>query len=112
LRVTYRCSVEQQRSPRGGSWWWFGVSGDTQRYAPFQPAPGDTKHSIRARITAYYSDLLARRALPPAARHNGKWQSGNPAARAQASQPAAAPVGGVESEVPPTEGEHHSDGSA
>ncbi len=101
---SYHCCVEQQRAPRSGAWWWFGVSGDAQRYAPFQPASGDTKHSIRARITAYYSDLLARRAMPAVPRHGGRWQSG--AARAQVSQGTTEPVVSTQVEVPPVEGVH------
>lgn len=65
----YRCCVEGERSTRAGAWWWFGVSGDAQRYAPFHPEPGDTKNSVRARIVGYYNALLERRAMPPAPRY-------------------------------------------
>jgi len=64
----YRCCVEGEPSARVGAWWWFDVSGDAQRYAPFHPEPGDTKNSVRARIVSYYNALLARRAMPPAPR--------------------------------------------
>jgi hypothetical protein len=66
---SYRCSVERARTPGAGAWWWFGVSGDTQRYAPFHSEPGDTKTSVRAKIVAYYDNLLVRRAAPPEPRH-------------------------------------------
>jgi hypothetical protein len=74
---TFDCRVEGRRAapPRGrpqkgreGAWWWFRVSGDAQRYAPFQSAAEDTPASVRSRILAYYADLLARRALPLSAR--------------------------------------------
>lgn len=67
---SYRCCVEGERTARNGAWWWFGVSGDAQRYAPFHSEPGDTKDSVRARIVAYYSDLLVRRATPTPPRHS------------------------------------------
>jgi hypothetical protein len=65
---SYQCSVEGERT-RAGAWWWFRVSGDAQRYAPFHPEPGDTKNSVRARIVSYYNALLVRRAMPPQPRH-------------------------------------------
>ena len=65
----YRCCVEGERSTSTGAWWWFDVSGDAQRYAPFHPEPGDTKNSVRARIVGYYHALLERRAMPPAPRY-------------------------------------------
>jgi hypothetical protein len=61
---TYTCRVEKARSTATSAWWWFGVSGDAQRYAPFLAAPDDTEDAIRARIIAYYDNLLARRAMP------------------------------------------------
>jgi hypothetical protein len=61
----FSCTVEQRRSARPESWWWFVVSTEDQhRYAPFQAAKGDTESSVRDRIVAYYDDLLARRAAP------------------------------------------------
>ena len=63
-RRTFTCRVEERRSAKGEKWWWFGVSGDGHRYAPFQAASGDTEASVRTRILTYYSDLLARRAAP------------------------------------------------
>jgi hypothetical protein len=66
---SYRCCVEGERSSRAGAWWWFDVSGDPQRYAPFHPEPGDTKNSVRERIVGYYNALLVRRAMPPQPRY-------------------------------------------
>ena len=86
----YRCCVEGERSARTGAWWWFDVSGDAQRYAPFHPEPGDTKNSVRARIVGYYNALLARRAMPPEPRHVAGRRPGQPSPFATTSQ--AVPV--------------------
>jgi hypothetical protein len=69
---TYTCRVgEAQTAPsartaRTAPWWWFGVSGDGHRYAPFHADAGDTQESVRPRIVAYYEALLVRRAAPRA----------------------------------------------
>ena len=44
-------------------WWWFTVSGEAHRFAPFQPTAEDTVHSVQFRIVSYYRELMARRAL-------------------------------------------------
>jgi len=67
----YACVVEQPRAAHGQPWWWFRVSGDAHRYAPFHAVTGDTRESVRSRILAYYANLRARRAAPPAPR--GYW---------------------------------------
>jgi hypothetical protein len=68
---TYTCRLEgpiraavarPAAADSGGPWWWFGVSGDPQRYAPFHGAADDTMASVRTRIVTYYADLLVRRA--------------------------------------------------
>jgi hypothetical protein len=73
---TYACVVEQSRAVGGGVWWWFRVSGDAHRYAPFRAAAGDTRESVRSRIVAYYTNRLARRSAPPPAR--GYWARRQP----------------------------------
>jgi len=75
---SYRCCVEGERSARAGAWWWFDVSGDNQRYAPFHPEPGDTKSSVRSRIVSYYNALLERRAMPPQPRYVQGRRPGQP----------------------------------
>lgn len=60
---SYACHVEKRNS-LAEAWWWFGVSGDKQRYAPFRAASGDTKYAIQSRISQYYRALLVRRAMP------------------------------------------------
>lgn len=67
---TYRCRVETPSGPRAQAWWWFEVSGDQHRYAPFHAEGGDTENSVRSRIVTYYLQLLARRAEPVTRWHN------------------------------------------
>lgn len=69
---TYTCRVESVRGPGSPAWWWFGVSGDGHRYAPFQAARGDTEDSVRTRIVAYYTNHLTRRSEPSS---HGHWSS-------------------------------------
>ena len=64
---TYNCSAEARAGARNEVWWWFRVSGDRHRYAPFHAVAGDSHMAVRNRITAYYGDLLERRGLPPSA---------------------------------------------
>lgn len=65
----YQCRVERAAG-RTESWWWFEVSGDKHRYAPFHAEAGDTDTSVRSRIVNYYSNLLARRSEPASSWHN------------------------------------------
>ncbi|HVB31707.1 MAG TPA: hypothetical protein VNE60_09310 [Gemmatimonadaceae bacterium] len=92
---TFTCTVEEARTPGNEAWWWFRVStDDRQRYAPFRASARDTQKSVRARIVAYYDDLLVRRAAPPTPYwRRGPGQGGQPAA-------AAAPAVEVPVEVP------------
>jgi hypothetical protein len=61
---TYECTPEELGDPSRGMWWWFTVSNDAQRYAPFEVTPGDTRSSVRARIVAYYEHRMWVRAQP------------------------------------------------
>lgn len=80
---TYHCCVEPLR---GEAWWWFNVSGDANRYAPFHAAGSDTRDSVKTRIVEYYANHIARRLAPPVPR--GRWQKQGTAA--PAAQPAPA----------------------
>ncbi|MHB1222850.1 MAG: hypothetical protein ACYC2G_02205 [Gemmatimonadaceae bacterium] len=60
---TFTCSVEMARKPLAPSWWWFSVTGDRHRYAPFQFGGEDTEMTVRARVLSYYRDLLDRRGI-------------------------------------------------
>ena len=65
---TYVCTPGERGDSSGGSWWWFTVSDDLQRYAKFEVAAGDTQSSVRARIVEYYEHRLWVRAQPPVQR--------------------------------------------
>jgi hypothetical protein len=66
----YQCRVERATAGRTEAWWWFEVSGDAHRYAPFHAAASDTEASVRARILTYYLNVLARRSEPASSWHN------------------------------------------
>jgi len=78
---TYECTPEVRGDPSRGAWWWFTVSRDAQRYAPFAVAAGDTRSSVRARIVAYYERRLWALEQPVVPRHGF----------GHAAKPAAAP---------------------
>ncbi len=61
---TYECTPEALGDPSRGIWWWFTVSNDAQRYAPFEAAAKDTRGSVQARIVAYYEHRVWVRAQP------------------------------------------------
>jgi hypothetical protein len=88
---TFACSVEGPRGARREAWWWFTVSNDACRYAPFPAAAGDTQDAVRSRIVAFYDELLARRAMPAQPRHHWARRSKDtpPAAPATPGAPAA-----------------------
>lgn len=59
----FACQIEQGRSRVAQAWWWFTVSGESHRFAPFQPLAEDTVDSVQFRILNYYRELVARRSL-------------------------------------------------
>ena len=59
----FECSIEKAR-PGREAWWWFNVSGDSQRHAPFQVADDDTRENVEARVLVYYRALLLQRSQP------------------------------------------------
>jgi hypothetical protein len=59
----FECSIEKAR-PGREAWWWFTVTGDSQRHAPFQVDAEDTRETVEARVLAYYRALLVQRAQP------------------------------------------------
>jgi hypothetical protein len=61
---TFTCKIEDARTPQTEAWWWFSVSGDGQRYAPFHVEKDDTLQTVQERIVAYYDALLVRRNAP------------------------------------------------
>ena len=61
---SYSCTVEERRVAPLGKWWWFEVTGDGQRYAPFEAEPKDTQSSVKSRVIAFYNARLERLAMP------------------------------------------------
>lgn len=59
----FTCQIEQGRTRLAQPWWWFTVSGESHRFAPFQPVASDTVDSVQSRVLSYYRELVARRAL-------------------------------------------------
>jgi len=78
---TFTCTVEERKTAPVGTWWWFTVSNDTMRYAPFEAVPSDTQASVLARIVAYYDRRLWARAQPVVPRQ-GFSRPGRPPASA------------------------------
>ena len=68
----FSCAIEKGRAAGAQPWWWFTVSGESHRFAPFQPAAEDTVESVRDRVLTYFRALLARRALP--LDHRSSWE--------------------------------------
>ena len=61
---TFTCVAEKRQTAPAGTWWWFGVSYDQQRYAPFEASASDTQQSVKSRIIEYYEHRLWVRAQP------------------------------------------------
>ena len=61
---TFTCKVEARRATPDDAWWWFDVSGDRQRYAPFQDSTADTQKAVKSKVIAFYTNLLEARARP------------------------------------------------
>lgn len=79
----YQCTVESRPGPERESWWWFAVSGDAQRYAPFRAAAGDTRTSVQERVVAYYANRLFQLSQPR--ERGGHWGSRRPPPDAKAA---------------------------
>jgi len=60
----YSCTVEALKGPVNESWWWFSVSGDQQRYAPFRAASADTRAQVQTKIVEFYEHRLWAKAQP------------------------------------------------
>lgn len=61
---TYMCSPEARAGGKKEMWWWFRVSGDAQRYAPFEVVPGESRDAVAQRIVAWHASMLERRSAP------------------------------------------------
>lgn len=60
----YTCTVEERPGPEREAWWWFAVSGDAQRYAPFRAQSSDTRASVQERVVDFYANRLYQLAQP------------------------------------------------
>ena len=81
----FRCERGPSPATPGTLWWWVKVSGENQRYAAFRSEKGETEAKLKTRVIAYYEQLLADRARPPAPRPN--WSQRKPGAPAPAAAP-------------------------
>lgn len=75
---TYNCYPERREGEQSEMWWWFTVTHDQNRYAPFLARPSDTRASTQSRIVAYYANHLAHRQMSDQQRYRGR--GGRPAA--------------------------------
>jgi hypothetical protein len=80
---TITCRRAGSPGTPGTKWWWFEVTGESQRYAAFRAEPGDTQANLKPRVLAAYAKLLADRARPREIRP--RWT--RPAPAAQAAEP-------------------------
>jgi hypothetical protein len=83
------CRSEASPATPGTNWWFYSVTGESQRYAGFRTQPGDTPENVRPRIVAAYAKVLADRARPQEFRP--RWSRPAPAApadQAVAAKPA------------------------
>ena len=100
---TYNCRVEEPRGSRTQAWWWFDVSEDGQRYAPFEATEDDTESAVQERVMAYYDHLLVRRAEPPQQRQHWARRTKPAVTEGAAADGAAAPASGGEGAPAATE---------
>lgn len=86
----YVCTIETQRGAEDDPWWWFAVSGDAQRYAPFRAVGSDTRATVQERIVAFYSNRLFQLTQPRlrGAQFGSRRPAAKPASPAAGSAPA------------------------
>ena len=89
---TFFCTMEAPRHAGMPPWWWFRLESRDRntRYAPFAASPKDTRESVKKRIIAYYTELLAIEARPVRPAYQRTWQKPvRPDAAAVAAAPGA-----------------------
>jgi hypothetical protein len=91
---TYRCAPESRASLVEGTWWWFEVSNDANRYAAFATAASDTQKSVRARIVEWYERRLFVRSQPAVPPERFAGRPRKPGTAAPAAPAAAKPRNG------------------
>ncbi len=96
---TFFCTMEAPRHAGMPPWWWFRLESRDRntRYAPFAASPKDTKESVKKRILAYYTELLAIEARPVRPAYQRTWQKPvrPDAATPDGAAAAVAPVPGM-----------------
>lgn len=85
---TYTCTVEARQKPVAESWWWFAVTGDAQRYAPFRATGSDTRSQVQKKIVEFYKNRLF--ALTQPTQRGAHWAR-KPADAAKKPESAAKP---------------------
>ena len=97
---TFFCTMEAPRHAGMPPWWWFRLESRDRntRYAPFAASPKDTKESVKKRIIAYYTELLAIEARPVRPAYQRTWQKPVRPDAAAAAPDAAVPT--PEAQVP------------
>jgi len=88
---TYVCTPEKRTTPPLGTWWWFTVSSDSHRYAPFEASSSDTRQSIRERVVEFYERRLHARAQPAEPQQQFGRSGRPPKAAGQPGQPGQRP---------------------
>ena len=96
---TFFCTMEAPRHAGMPPWWWFRLESRDRntRYAPFAASPKDTKESVKKRILAYYTELLAIEARPVRPAYQRTWQK---PVRPDAAVAATTPVEGEAASLP------------
>ncbi len=89
--ATYTCTVESRKGDTSDAWWWFAVSGDQQRYAPFRAERSDTQASVKERIVAFYENRKFQLTQPTVRGGHWKRRAAPTGQAADASAPQAAP---------------------
>ena len=54
------CQSVSVAAPTADVWWWFSVSGDPSRYAPFRRSEDDCQATVQTRIVRYYRAVMER----------------------------------------------------
>jgi hypothetical protein len=83
----YACTIEERKGTDAESWWWFSVSRDAQRYAPFQALSSDTRASVQERVVAFYTNRLFQLTQPT--QRGSHWGKRNIPAKAAAPEATA-----------------------
>ena len=84
----FLCTIEERKGVPNDAWWWFAVSGDAQRYAPFRASREDTQANVEQRVAKFYADRLF--ALSQPTERGSHWGKRNNSGAAKAAAVKAA----------------------